>query len=651
MSTKSKNKKKQQISKNIPNDNNFSINNLEVNKSNITLSSLIKQIFSKFVNKYNHMSSRYEADIIDNIIYNEKCHIVSVFKDLLIVHDYSDYLKRYYTYKESMIRLPKYFEYYNLYSKIFPNYTSLLEGKYLYINIQRKQRMIDLQEKMENYNSKNENNNKKNEQVKRDINVFNTSVVNSILNRTNKEEMELLFNINLDNIKKNENIFIENVNKIIDLINSYEIKEDYLIDYDYVSKTNKNKNNNKENISPLMNININYINFNKINEDKTNYISINNHPNKNNIFLYKIFNISMKDGKSNNKIKKELKKNKFTSIEKKDYSLFVMKINQLKNNKNLLNNMSNYIKDKYLSIHKNNHRNNSFVDNKSISSKKQSKNRTIVYDNKNKSLNNLLNININNRKIKNLFSYKSSFNIIFPNNNNNNNNLDYSQKLYIKSPLSQRNKSRNNNIDINTNNLCLTNNKYLNNNNNNNKINYMKENNKNENNFYKLMNNSRNKISLHNNIKSTINKNNSQNYNIIQNSLNPSSNSKFKIKQKKKIRQNSSFLNKTVFKKNILKNNMEIINNKTTFRDKILFNNFMNENINNKNISLLANKNYSESIKSHRLHHSYSTKKIDSKNIINKKNKSVYISKFLRAFNNSIKSNIKYPYTQREYQK
>ena len=71
------------------------------------------------------MPEIYEIIIIDNIIYNEKSHIVSTFKDLLIAYDYSDYLKRYYTYKESKVRLPKYFEYYNLYSKIFPNYTSI----------------------------------------------------------------------------------------------------------------------------------------------------------------------------------------------------------------------------------------------------------------------------------------------------------------------------------------------------------------------------------------------------------------------------------------------------------------------------------------------------------------------------------------------
>ena len=128
------------------------INNIK--RSNLTTQAIITKIFKKFNKKYNVMPKRFNLTIIDNIIFNEKSHIVSIFKDLLINYDFNDFLKRFYTKKESSIRLPKYFEYYNLYSKIFPNYTSIPEGKYFYINIQKKQRMIDLQENLENEKSK-----------------------------------------------------------------------------------------------------------------------------------------------------------------------------------------------------------------------------------------------------------------------------------------------------------------------------------------------------------------------------------------------------------------------------------------------------------------------------------------------------------------
>ena len=156
-------------------------------KSNLTTEALIAKIFKKFNRKYNTMPKRYNSTIIDNIIFNEKSHIVSIFKDLLINYDFNDFLKRFYKKSESAVRLPKYFEYYNLYSKIFPNYTSIPEGKYFYINIQKKQRMIDLQENLENEKSK-EKKLKKVKSKEKDVNVFNTSVINSILNRTNKQK-------------------------------------------------------------------------------------------------------------------------------------------------------------------------------------------------------------------------------------------------------------------------------------------------------------------------------------------------------------------------------------------------------------------------------------------------------------------------------
>ena len=166
---------------------------------------------------------------------------------------------------------------------------------------------------------------------------------------------------------------------------------------------------------------------------------------------------------------------------------------------------------------------------------------------------------------------------------------------------------------------------------------------KKETNFYNLINNSRNKNYLNNNIQSSINNISSKKYNFIQNSISPTNN-KIKLKEKNKIRKNNSFLNKTVFSRQKFNNN---IDNK----DKILLNNFIKES--NKNTSLLINKNYSESLKTKKLNHSNSTRKInDFKNIINKKNiKGVYINNFLKAFNSSIKPQHNFPLTQREYKK
>ena len=152
-------------------------------------------------------------------------------------------------------------------------------------------------------------------------------------------------------------------------------------------------------------------------------------------------------------------------------------------------------------------------------------------------------------------------------------------------------------------------------------------------------------------MQSSINDIASKKYNAIQNSISPS-NKRIKLKENKKIKKNYSFLNKTVFNKNFINNKLE--NNKNK-KDKILFNNYMKEKTIHKNSSLIINKNCSESIKSNRLHHSNSTRKFNKKEEQNNNNKNtfkkVYINKFLKAFNNTIKTQKIFPITQREYKK
>ena len=612
--------------------------NIILKKSKLSANTLIRTIFKKFNLKYNIMPKRYNKIIMDNIIFNEKSHIVSIFKDFLIIYDNNDFLKRYYTKSEIDIRLPRYFEYYESYSKIFPNYTSIPEGKYFYINIQKKQRMIDLQENIENEKSR-EKKMKKVKKKENDVNVFNTSVINSILNRTNKEEMEIIFDINFENINNEDNIFVDKIKKLIDSINVFELKEDYYIDYNFESKKEK-KNNKKEIISPLMNININYINFNKFNDIKTNSVSFNNQNNKNNnTFLYKIFNNPIKDSKRN--LKNQIKNKNLH----KEGASFLMKINQIKQNKKNLQNVTNYLKNCYnlsnkgLSISKN--ITSSMGKNTSSTNiKLEQKNKTIVYDykNKNKEISSNPKMHNANISLKNIFTYRSSFGYLSPNNNKNFNNLELPQKF----PLSSRNK--NNDIERNNINIYLTNHKYFNNNN---QHKSQQKNNKstlakNVNNLYLLINNSRNKIILNSKNKIIPGQMSSTKFLNASNSYTPLIN-KFKMKQKKKLRQNYSLLNNQFFKKDKFWN-LENNNNNTLLKDNIILNNLVNEenNVDNKNINKNIFNNKTNYIKTKKMNHNNSSRNLNleqiNKRINNKRDMSgIYMNEFIRAFNNSKK--------------
>ena len=599
---------------------NYETKDKTIKKNNLSTNDIIKKIFKKFNKKYNTMPKKYNLIIIDNIIFNDKSHIVSVFKDLLINHDFNDFLKRFYTREESDIRLPKYFEYYNLYSKIFPNYTSIPEGKYFYINIQKKQRMIDLQEDMEKEKSKE----KKSKVVKKDVKeekVFNTSVMNSILNRTNKEEMEMLFDIYFDNSLEEDIKFFKKINKLIEDINYYEMKEDFYIDYNYEARNEKN-NNKKEIISPLMNININYINFNKFNEVKTNSVSFNNQNNKNNTFLYKIFSVPIKNSKRNlkNKVK----------------GSFLMKMQQ---NKNSIQNESNYLKHMNNSIFAlNKGGKSSFIQNYSNSNNKLiNKNKTIVceYKSKNKNDINYFKIDKPNMSLRNIFSYRTSFGYLSPNKNN---NMEMQQKF----PLSSRNK--NSDYNRNSENLFLTIEKYFprkNNKNPSSNINNKSILSKKDNNLYVLINNSRNKILLNNNrqkVPGTATK-----FLNIQNSVSPVA-TKFKLRTKKKFEQNYSLLNNKFFYNNKFWNDKK---NKTILKEHFLPNNFINdENILSKDKNINKDNeifiNSSNSNKSKKIYHNNSSRNLNSNQInkrINKNRDSTgkYVKEFIRAFNNSKK--------------
>ena len=357
----------------------FSIQDIDNNKKKST-KFLIKKIYKLFNKKYSKLPLTYDSNIIDNIIYNEKSHIVAEFKDRLIVDDTGEFLKRYYRLDESEIRLPKFYEYYELYSKIFPNYTAFNEGKYLYQNIQRKQRMIDLQEKMELEERKNKEKIYESSSYSdtKENNVFNTDAIDSILNGTNNEGIEIIFDVNKNNLNKDEDEFCGEIKDLIDEIDNYEIKKKKIEGNNKIIKNKFMKNNNfnhnfsnnninsnkdishKENLlnkNVSVPINLNYKNNNKKLPNSNSSLTINN-PNityYSNIqsIISKFFNIpsyqrrnvlninskSKQTVKINSKKKNVSKKDKIL-VEKLEKNLFKMHQKSVFFQKNLSQNIS-----------------------------------------------------------------------------------------------------------------------------------------------------------------------------------------------------------------------------------------------------------------------------------------------------------------------
>ena len=317
-------------------------NNLNHAKNeNKTKINQIKQYIHKKIIKKYITPQYYLINIINNIIYNEKTHVVARFKDYLILDDYSEFLKRYYKKCESYVRLPKFYEYYDTYSKIYPNYTSLLEGKFIYKNIQKKQRMIDLQEQMEIKNNKKSNNYLKDN--KKEIDVFSTDVIHSILNQSNVENIEEIFDINKDNFEIDEQNFYEKVNEIIDMIEKYENvnKNSQSISLLNIKKNTPNKSSLiKKNIVLKKN-------FNMPSDLKSN-ISNNSNSSKNysNKMKKNIFNYSKKNNLINLINDDIIPKTDRTLIEKLEHNLFKLSKKNIFSHKNSNNKQKEKKKNK-----------------------------------------------------------------------------------------------------------------------------------------------------------------------------------------------------------------------------------------------------------------------------------------------------------------
>ena len=240
-----------------------------------------KEIYKKFNEKYNSMNLKYNSNIIENIIFNDKTHLVSKFKEHLLFDDQAEFFKRYYTLYESFIRLPKFFKFYDLYSKIFPNYTSFEEGKYFYRNIQQKQRVINTIEKIELEAKMNKNKMINNNKDDSEDKVFSSKIIDSLLNSTNDEGMEMIFNINKKNMKKDDNNFINDINNIIDEIDKRENKKEnkQKRNINLIQKKQVNhilKINNNKYIIKIKNINCENINHNINNTRKETQINSKN---------------------------------------------------------------------------------------------------------------------------------------------------------------------------------------------------------------------------------------------------------------------------------------------------------------------------------------------------------------------------------------
>ena len=346
-----KNKKHEKSNKNKSpsKNNNSSYNNKFKNKYNL-IYLLQKTLFSKITSKYNCTKEKYNLYIINHILNNANCQIVSIFKEEMIKDCIDEFLHREYSESESIQRIPKFYKYYKNYLLFFcnPIFKEFNFNKIIQINGEKK---AELYYKKNYLKSKSFDDVKDKGFEKTDSEISsekNSKDINDgmIFNDTIKEKLENVtvfttisngvnksINLNVDNEKLE--VFSENKcdksndTTIINFINNYR-KE---------MNSKKNKSNKKYNHSYILGNNNYSKNKNKRRVNTSSYKLLSKDNIKN--FPYKLITNKKKQINSNKKpeIHDEITNKKISAEKVKNYlRAYFTNLKERKANKEIKNN-------------------------------------------------------------------------------------------------------------------------------------------------------------------------------------------------------------------------------------------------------------------------------------------------------------------------
>ena len=318
-------------------------------KNIITYKDLYKHVHSKFHYKYFKNEEAVNKILIEKVVFNEKCHLVAVFKDFLITDDDFEFIKKYYNLNKTFKKLKIYLQYYEQYSILYPNYIALSESKYLYKNIHKKQRIIDKLQDLEkdNFYKKYKkfviNKEYENNKIK---DIFNSSIYNSILKGSENGGISIFGLSNKDHKDEEDNISISFIKDLIDNIdsserikkfekNNYKNKNEYIKnDINNKKKSYKNKIKGYTNNTTNNNTNI------SLNTVKSNTLKNNNSITENNFTLNQGSNTNMdkllsKEKEQDNTITQKFKSNILNKMKNHYRKNIIFPLKETYTNKNL----------------------------------------------------------------------------------------------------------------------------------------------------------------------------------------------------------------------------------------------------------------------------------------------------------------------------
>ena len=242
---------------------------------------------NKYGTNSNNLKYKYLGLIMENLIFNKNSHLVTVFKDYMILDYIEELLKRYYLKKESFERLPKFAVFYKNYLKFFclPLIKESFSNNLIHNRFEKKAEFFY----NENYKNKKNNNNSSEQDIglcedsesstpSENKNNSNNRIDKTLFSKTIRKKIERYSPINTSmtlpengsNLKKDDSgllITYSNENSLHNLVKELDINK----------LLNKNKNNKKTKTQSLE--------HKKVSKKIKNNKSLLNDNNKNNNYL------------------------------------------------------------------------------------------------------------------------------------------------------------------------------------------------------------------------------------------------------------------------------------------------------------------------------------------------------------------------------
>ena len=206
-------------------DTNSSSNKISDKKNIFDLTQ--KKLWLKLKNKYNCNKKIYESFLVEVLLNNVNCHLVSIFKEKMITDYIDEFLHRKYKILECEERLPKFYKYYKNYLIFFckPIFKDMKFNKLIQNNGEKKAEVYYKQNYLKSKSIDNikdcgfektdsdiSSESQKNSKIKKDDIIFNDSVKKKLENitiiTTTSNENNKTVNLNIDNERLE--VFCEN---------------------------------------------------------------------------------------------------------------------------------------------------------------------------------------------------------------------------------------------------------------------------------------------------------------------------------------------------------------------------------------------------------------------------------------------------------